>query len=105
MLLGDKGAGKRALVKAINDRYVIGKNKVIPLENMSSDYAVLDYSFLYVKDLTDRENANQIITSDDNLPKLNIWRVQESEQIDILEAALKPSTLKSMAAVIMLDLD
>jgi len=39
------------------------------------------------------------------LPKLNIWRVQESDQIDILEAALKPSTLKSMAAVIMLDLD
>lgn len=58
VLLGDKGAGKRALVRAINDKYVIGKNKVIPLENMSSDFAVLDYSFLYVKDLTDRENAN-----------------------------------------------
>lgn len=58
MLLGDKGAGKRALIKAINDRYVIGKNKILPLESMNSDFAVLDYSFLYVKDLSDRDNAN-----------------------------------------------
>lgn len=72
---------------------------------MNSDFAVLDFSFLYVKDLSDRDSANQIITSDDNLPKLNIWRVQECEQIEILEAALKPSTLQSMAVVIMLDLE
>ena len=58
MLLGDKGAGKRSLIKAINEKFVLGKNKVIPLEQMSSDYAVLDYSFLYVKDLTDRDNVN-----------------------------------------------
>lgn len=74
-MLGDKGAGKRSLVNAINSKYVLGKNKVIPLEKMNSDFAVLDFSFLYVKDLSDRDSANQIITSDDNLSKLNIWRV------------------------------
>lgn len=58
MILGDKGAGKRTLVNEVNKKYVLGKNKVIPLDKMSSDFAVLDFSFLYVKDLSDRENAN-----------------------------------------------
>lgn len=60
----------------------------MPVEQMGSDYAALDFSFLYVKDLTDRENANQIVNADDNLPKLNIWRLQESEKFDLLDASI-----------------
>ena len=45
------------------------------VEDMGSDYAALDFSFLYVKDLSDKDNQNQAVTADDNLPKLNIWRI------------------------------
>ena len=58
VLLGDKGAGKRSLINAINSKHVLGKNKIIPLEKMNSDFAVLDFSFLFVKDLSDRDSAN-----------------------------------------------
>ncbi len=49
----------------------------MPVEQMGSDFAALDYSFLYVKDLSDRENINNVVNADDNLPILNIWRVQD----------------------------
>lgn len=75
MLLGDKGAGKRSLINAINHKHVLGRNRTMKVEDMGSDYAALDFSFLYVKDLSDKDNQNQAVTADDNLPKLNIWRV------------------------------
>lgn len=77
----------------------------MPVEQMGSDYAALDFSFLYVKDLSDRDNSNNIVNADDNLPQLNIWRVQEAEKLDLLEAAIEPANLQSTAAVIVLDLD
>ena len=55
-MLGDKGAGKRSLINIINSKHILGKNKVFQVSQMNSDYAVLDFSFLYVKDLSDREN-------------------------------------------------
>ena len=82
-----------------------GRNKTMPVDQMGSDYAALDYSFLYVKDLSDRESANSIVNADDNLPILNIWRIQESEKMDLLEAAIQPANLKSMAIMIVLDFD
>jgi hypothetical protein len=30
----------------------------MPVDQMGSDFAALDFSFLYVKDLSDRENEN-----------------------------------------------
>lgn len=75
MLLGDKGAGKRSLINAINQKHVLGRNRTMKVEDMGSDYAALDFSFLYVKDLSDKDNQNQAVTADDNLPKLNIWRI------------------------------
>jgi hypothetical protein len=42
---------------------------------MGSDFAALDFSFLYVKDLSERDNANTAVNADDNLPKINIWKV------------------------------
>lgn len=75
LLLGDKGAGKRSLINAVNQKHVLGRNRTMPVEQMGSDYAALDFSFLYVKDLSDSDNQNQAVTADDNLPQLNIWRV------------------------------
>lgn len=61
---------------------------------MGSDFAALDFSFLYVKDLTDRENAKSLVSIEDNLPKLNIWSLQDSDKGELLEAVLKPDSLQ-----------
>ena len=73
LLLGDRGVGKRSLVREINAKYVLGKNKSMAVEKMGSDFSALDFSFLYVKDLTDKESAASYVTADDNLSRLNIW--------------------------------
>lgn len=72
---------------------------------MGSDYAALDSSFLYVKDLLDPDMASSTVTTDDNLSKMNIWTVHDSERFDLLESVLRPSDLVKMAVIICLDFD
>ena len=57
LLLGNYGAGKRSIVREINGKYVQARNKNLNVDKMGSDYAALDSSFLYVKDLMETENA------------------------------------------------
>lgn len=40
---------------------------------MGSAYSALDSAFLYVKDLSEKDALNTIVTSDENLPKINVW--------------------------------
>ena len=61
---------------------------------MCSNYAGLDFAFLYAKDLSEKDALNTQVTSDDNLPKINIWIVQEAEKMDLLPIVLKPEDLK-----------
>lgn len=105
LLLGDRGVGKRSLIKEINAKYVLGKNKSMAVEKMGSDFSALDFSFIYVKDLTDKEQAASYVTGDDNLSRLNIWTLQDSTRGDLLEQAIQPGSLENTLAVIMLDLD
>ena len=55
--MGHQGAGKRSIVREINNKYVNSRNKSMQVDKMGSDYAALDSSFLYVKDLMETENA------------------------------------------------
>ena len=45
------------------------------------------------------------MTSDDNLPKMNIWSLQDSDKSDLLESVIRPADLESTTAVIVLDLE
>ena len=72
---------------------------------MGSDYAALDFSFLYVKDLLDTEIAESVVTTDDNLPKLNIWSVNDSERCELIESVMTPARLARTAAIICLDFE
>ena len=105
LLLGNIGAGKRSIIREINNKYVQSRNKNMDFEKLGSDYAALDFSFLYVKDLLDPDMATSVVTSDDNLPKLNIWSVSDKERCDLIEAVLKPENLERTVAVICLDFD
>ena len=103
--MGHQGAGKRSIVREINNKYVNSRNKSMQVEKMGSDYAALDFSFLYVKDLLDTEMASATVTTDDNLPKLNIWSVNDSERCELIESVLTPGSLPRTAAVICLDFE
>jgi hypothetical protein len=45
------------------------------------------------------------VTSDENLPKINIWFLQHPEKADLLVNVLKPEDLEHTCALIMLDFD
>ena len=105
ILLGDNGAGKRSMIKEINNKYVMGRNKEMAVDMMGSDFSAVDFSFLYVKDLTDQENLASVVTVDDNFPKLNIWSLHDTSKMDLLEAVLEPADLERTVAVIVLDLE
>ena len=105
LLLGDKGCGKRSLVKEIDTKVVLSQNKHMNAEQMGSDFAALNFSFLYVKDLCDKEQADIRVTTEDNLPRLNIWTLQDSEKGDLFESVLKPNDLANTVATIVLSLD
>ena len=105
LFLGHQGAGKRSIIREINNKYVQGRNKVLGVDKMGSDYAALDSSFLYVKDLLDPDMRESTITVDDNQPKLNIWSVHDAERFDLVESVLRPSDLEHTAAVICLDFE
>ena len=99
------GSGKRSVVKEINTKFIQSRNKNMHVDKMGSDYSALDFSFLYVKDLLDTEQASSVVTTDDNLPKLNIWSVHDSERCELIEAVLSPESLERTAAIICLDFD
>ena len=105
LLMGNYGVGKRSIIREINNKYVQCRNKSMGVDKMGSDYAALDFSFLYVKDLLDTEMASSVVTTDDNLPKLNIWSVHDSERSELIESVLDPSQLERTTAVICLDFE
>lgn len=72
---------------------------------MGSHYAGLDTAFLYVKDLTEKDAFNTIVTADENLPKLNVWILQDVEKKDLLPSVLRAEDLEYTSAIIMLDFD
>jgi hypothetical protein len=63
------------------------------VDKMGAQTTGLDSSFLYVKDLSEKDAINSIVTSEDNLPRLNIWTLQNSEKGELLKIVLKPEDL------------
>ena len=90
IVLGDRGAGKRSLINALNKSCVKSKNKFIEVEKMGSQYSGIDFEFLYVKDMNERDALQTMVTSDDNLARMNVWLVQDAEKADLLKLVVKP---------------
>jgi len=80
IVLGEKGAGKRSLVKALNKNFIKATNKLKSVDDMGSPYSALDSFFLYIKDLGDKDSIGSVVTSDDNLPKFHVWMMEETEK-------------------------
>ena len=54
ILLGDKGAGKRSLIKAINKPFLRQMGLQANLfDEIGSDYSTFEGSYIYVREVTD----------------------------------------------------
>jgi hypothetical protein len=104
-VLGDRTAGKRSLIQALNKHFVRATNKILEVEKMGSAYAALDSAFLYVKDLSEKDALASMVTSDDNLPRMNVWILQEQDKADLVKQVIRPEDLQYTCAVIVLDFD
>lgn len=72
---------------------------------MGSQVGALDSAFIYIKDLSERDALNSIVTADDNLPRMNVWFLQDVEKAELLKIVLKPEDLQFTCALIVLDFD
>ena len=59
LVLGDRGAGKKSLISAVNKHIVRATNMLINVDKMGSQYSALDSAFLYVKDLSEKDALNE----------------------------------------------
>ena len=94
IVMGERGSGKRSLVQAINKHCIRATNKFIEVDKMGSGVAALDAAFLYVKDLSDKDALSSIVTADENLPRMNVWLLQDCEKADLLRQVLRPDDLQ-----------
>ena len=103
LILGDAEVGKRSLIQAINKNCIQVKNKFIEVDNMCSSFASVDASFLYVRDLSDKDVGTFLAQDENSSSKLNIWTVSDPSRIKLLCRMLKPEDLNNMCALILAD--
>lgn len=108
LVLGDKKAGKRTLVEALNKPFTkqLGL-KVNVFEDLGSDFSLFESSFLYVKDFADyEEGGNQNVGLDDsNLILVNIWLISDNEMGKMIPKILKPEDLEFTMAIVMPEIE
>ena len=58
-----------------------------------------------MKDLTEKDAVGMMVSSEDNLPRMNVWTLQDPEKTDLLKMVVKPDNLEYTSAMIVLDFD
>ena len=102
LVLGDKGCGKRSLIKKINkpfQKFLIANNK---LEEFGSDFANFDCSYFYFRDLSEAGAAHQ---EENQQSRINVWMISDEEMGSMIPKILKPEDLEYTFAIIMPDLE
>lgn len=88
--------------------------KFVDPEKVGSHFAAVDTSFLYVRDLSDKDNqgknsdiinSERLVASDENVAKMNVWIVNDSEQAQLLKHLITTEDLKYTTAMLLLDFE
>ena len=109
LLLGDRSAGKRSLIKAMNKPFL--KQLGLPatvFDDIGSGYSLFETSFLYVKEIGDlvTESGNlQNINVEENLARINVWIISEEDMGKMIPKVLSPEDLQNTVAIIVPDLE
>lgn len=81
LLLGDRNAGKKSLIKAMNKPFM--KQMAMQLnifDEIGSEYSLFESSFLYARDQFDMgAEESQQIGMEENLTRINVWIISEEE--------------------------
>jgi len=102
LILGERGVGKKSIIQSINKNIVRATNKLLEVDKMGSSVGGLDSAFLYIKDLSEKD---AMVTSEDNLLRINVWHLHDAEKADLMKLVLKPEDLENTCALIILDFD
>jgi hypothetical protein len=108
LVLGDKKAGKRTLVEALNKPLTKQMGLKINLfEDIGSDFSLFESSFMYMRDIADyEETGTQNVGYDDsNLILVNVWLISDEEMAAMIPKILKPEDLEFTMAIIMPEID
>ena len=97
LLLGDRSAGKRSLVKAMNRPFLkqLGLN-LNHFDDIGSEYSLFESNFLFAKDLTELAGESQglmTISSEDVLSRVNVWIINEIDMARMISKILRPQDL------------
>jgi len=74
------------------------------MDELGSDYATFDSSYLYVRDLADNDEAANV-ASEETKSRINVWLITEPDMGHMLTKVLKPEDLQHTFAVIVPDME
>jgi len=74
------------------------------MDELGSDYATFDSSYLYVRDLGDHDEAANV-ASEETKSRINVWLITEPDMGYMLTKVLKPEDLQHTIAVIVPDME
>lgn len=100
LVLGDKGCGKRSLIKQINKPF----QKYLPnnkLEDYASDFANFDSSYMFYKDLHEQSGYDEVNVQ----TRINVWLISDEEMGKMIPKIIKPKDLQHTFAVIIPDIE
>lgn len=75
------------------------------MDELGSDYATFDTSYLYIRDLGDHDEAQAIIVGEETKSRINVWMITEPDMGIMLTKVLKPTDLQHTFAVIVPDME
>ena len=110
LIFGNRGAGKRSLIKAINKPF-FKQLGILPnsFDDIGSDYSMLESSYIYVRDIADiggeGEGNQNIGLEDSTLSRVNVWIISDEEMGAMIPKVIKPEELEHTFAIIMPDME
>lgn len=107
-MLGDKGVGKRSLIKAINKPFLrqMGLQANF-LDEIGSDYSSFEGSYIYVREITEfgAVDEKNIGTDESLMSRMNVWIINDEEMGKMIPKVIKPEELMHTFAIIVPDLE
>lgn len=110
MLLGDRGAGKRSLIKSLNKPFIKHSPQLLQIfDELGSDFSLFESSYLYIRDISEYGelvNRDQDIGEETMMSRINVWIINEEEMgVEMIPKILTPEDLEHTFAIIMPDLE
>jgi hypothetical protein len=78
-------------------------------EEIGSEYSLFESSYLYVKEnieyAAEAEAGQNILNSEENLARINVWIISDPEVGNMINKILSPKDLENTFAIIVPDLE